>query len=263
MKGKGLIQSITKFTKKRTPEILTGFGIAGMITTTVLAVKATPKAISLIDDARHMDENGMPIAEEQEISKLDIVKVAWKPYIPAAVTCALSIGCLVGASSVNCKRNAALATAYELSRSAMAEYREKVVETIGENKEKKVREKVNQDKINNDPVSDQDIILTDKGSTLCYEPITGRYFRSDTIFIKKCINELNRIAFTDVYVSLNTFYSMIGLKEADIGECMGWNINCDDGSIDIDFTAQMTDKDEPCAVIDYITSPIVDYNQCW
>ena len=32
---------------KRSPEILTGLGIAGMITTTVLAVKATPKAIKL------------------------------------------------------------------------------------------------------------------------------------------------------------------------------------------------------------------------
>ena len=30
---------------KRSPEILTGLGIAGMITTTVLAVKATPKAL--------------------------------------------------------------------------------------------------------------------------------------------------------------------------------------------------------------------------
>lgn len=263
MKGKGLIQSITKFTKKRTPEILTGFGIAGMITTTVLAVKATPKAMSLIDDARHMDENGMPMAEEQEISKLDVVKVAWKPYIPAAVTCVLSISCLVGASSVNYKRNAALATAYELSRSAMAEYREKVVETIGENKERKVREKVNQEKINNNPVSNQDIIPTDKGSTLCYEPITGRYFRSDIAFIKKCTNELNKMLFTDVYVSLNTFYSMIGLKEADIGESMGWNVNYDDGSFDIDFTSQITDRDELCAVIDYITPPVFDYDKCW
>lgn len=33
---------------KRSPEILIGFGIAGMITTTVLAVKATPKALMLI-----------------------------------------------------------------------------------------------------------------------------------------------------------------------------------------------------------------------
>ncbi len=31
--------------KKHSPEILTGIGIAGMITTTVMAVRATPKII--------------------------------------------------------------------------------------------------------------------------------------------------------------------------------------------------------------------------
>ena len=41
----------TRMIKKRSPEILTGFGIAGMITTTVLAVKATPKALKLIEEA--------------------------------------------------------------------------------------------------------------------------------------------------------------------------------------------------------------------
>ena len=52
-------ESILKFfntvkagTIKHSPEILTGVGIAGMITTTVLAVKATPKALRLIDDKK-------------------------------------------------------------------------------------------------------------------------------------------------------------------------------------------------------------------
>ena len=36
--------------KKHSPEILTGIGIAGMITTTVMAVRATPKALILIGE---------------------------------------------------------------------------------------------------------------------------------------------------------------------------------------------------------------------
>ena len=43
---------VKQFAKKRSPEILTGIGIAGMITTTVLAVKATPKAIQLIEEEK-------------------------------------------------------------------------------------------------------------------------------------------------------------------------------------------------------------------
>lgn len=263
MKKKGLLKTFKSFTKKRTPEILVGFGIVGTITTTVLAVKATPKAMSLIDDAAHMDENGMLIADSRELTKVEIVKVAWKPYIPAVISFMVSTGCLIGASSVNFKRNAALATAYELSRSALSDYREKVVETIGENQEKEIRAKVNQKKIEEIPVNDENVIPTDKGNTLCFDPMTGRYFRSDPLFIKKCVNELNRILYTDVYVSLNTFYSLLGLKESTCGDAFGWNINYDEGTVDIDFTAQMNDHDEPCAVIDYITQPVYGFDQNW
>ena len=38
--------------KKHSPEILTGIGIAGMITTTVMAVKATPKALILLEEKK-------------------------------------------------------------------------------------------------------------------------------------------------------------------------------------------------------------------
>ncbi len=61
----------------------------------------------------------------------DIIKTAWPCYIPAAVG-AISVFCLIGASSTNLRRNAALATAYTLSESTLKEYQEKVVETIGE-----------------------------------------------------------------------------------------------------------------------------------
>ena len=36
--------------KKYSPQILTGIGITGMIATTVTAVRATPKALRLIDE---------------------------------------------------------------------------------------------------------------------------------------------------------------------------------------------------------------------
>ena len=58
---------------KHSPEILTGIGIAGMITTTVLAVKATPKALSLLDDAKYADsKDGKP----KDLTSTEVVKTA-------------------------------------------------------------------------------------------------------------------------------------------------------------------------------------------
>ena len=145
-----LFKTIKAGTMKHSPEILTGIGIAGMITTTVLAVKATPKALRLIDakkrdifdnlDPEDISGNSTDYTEVS-LTPLEVVKTAWKPYSAAAVTCVASVTCLIGASSVNAKRNAALATAYELSKTALSDYKEKVVETIGEKKEKTIRER--------------------------------------------------------------------------------------------------------------------------
>lgn len=78
--------------KKHSPEILTGIGIAGMITTTVMAVKATPKALILLEEKK--DE-----LDTDRLEPKDIVKTAWPCYIPAAVVGSISVFCLIGASS--------------------------------------------------------------------------------------------------------------------------------------------------------------------
>jgi hypothetical protein len=118
---------------KHSPEILTGVGIAGMITTTILAVKATPKALELINEVK-MEEN------KGTLTPTETIKATWKCYIPAASVCFASTVCLIGASSVSSRRYAALATAYKLSETAYNEYRDKVVDTIGEKKEETIKE---------------------------------------------------------------------------------------------------------------------------
>lgn len=47
-----MCRSVKTATVKHSPEILTGVGIAGMVTTTVMAVRATPKAIQLLDEEK-------------------------------------------------------------------------------------------------------------------------------------------------------------------------------------------------------------------
>ena len=254
---------------KKSPEILTGLGIAGMVTTTVLAVKATPKVLMLID-AEKKRQNDELLEEAKRLNKenrtqisklsvIDTIKVAWKPYIPALVTGTVSIACLVGASSVNARRNAALATAYQLSTTALADYKEKVVETIGEKKEQVIKDKVAQKKVEENPVSKSSIIVSDKGSTLCYDATAGRYFYSDIETIKKAINEMNRrMVLGEMYVSLNEFYMELGLPTTDIGDEVGWSV---DTMIEPDFSTQITDDGRPCVVLSYMAAPCHEFRK--
>lgn len=244
-----IAKSVRTAMKKHSPEILTGIGIAGMISTTIMAVKATPKALILIGEKKgELDTDELPAKE--------IIKTVWPCYIPAAIVGSVSIICLIGASSTNLRRNAALATAYTLSESTLKEYQEKVVETIGEKKEQSIRDSVAKDKITNNPV--RDVILTDKGgNTNCYDVLSGRYFKSDKDKIARVTNELNRRMRDEMYISLNDFYYELGLDGTKLGDMLGWNI--DKGYIDLAFSSHLDANGTPCLVIDYRVAPVYDY----
>ena len=138
--AKKAAESFWRSVKKHSPTILTGVGIAGMITTTILAVQATPKALRLLEEKK------ADISETEKLPPIEVVKAAWKVYVPAVLTGILSTVCLIGANSVNQRRGAALAAAYSLSESALKEYREKVVETIGKKKEQAIRDDIAKDR---------------------------------------------------------------------------------------------------------------------
>lgn len=247
-----IIKGIKASISRHSPEILTGIGIAGMVTTTILAVKATPKAIKLIEAekrAKHVDA----------LSPVDTVKTVWKCYIPAAMTGVSSIACLIGSNAINAKRNAALTTVYTLSEMARNEYKEKVIETIGEKKERTIKEKVDAERIKKDPVSKKEVIITEKGTTLCYDHVFGRYFKSDIDIINRAMNKINREIVINMYASLNDFYAELGLSPVEMGYELGWNI--DDGTIEIEPSSQLADDGTPCLVIDYNIPPKYNYSR--
>jgi hypothetical protein len=231
---------------KHSPEILMGFGIAGWAVGTVLAVKATPKAVRCIEEATY--------EKEDDLSPLEIVKATWKCYIPAAVTCVAATGCLIGSCSTSVRRHAALATAYKLSETALDEYREQVIETVGEKKEKDIQEKVNQKQINKTPVEQSNIVNTGKGTTLMLDPLSQRYFRSDLEFVRRAENNLNKEILHSIYgtVNINDFYDEIGIPRTETGDMMGWNT---DRMIDLNITSGITDWGEPCIVIAHYNRP--------
>lgn len=241
---------------KHSPEILTGLGIAGMIATTVMAVRATPKALELIEDKK----NELELQSDEKLHPVDTVKAAWKCYVPATVTGVASVACLIGASSVNARRNAALATAYNISAAALADYKEKVIETVGEKKEQMIRNKVAEDNINKEPVNQSAIIVSGNGNTRCFDTITKQRFISDIEAIKRVVNELNRrMVNGEDYISLNDFYSEIGMDPVSIGDDLGWNVTR--GLIEVTFSAQLDTDGVPCIVLDYAVAPKRGFNR--
>lgn len=93
------------FLKKHSSTILTVIGSAGVVATTILAVKATPKAIQLIEDEKNRQNNdiltnAMANGYEtckyvRELKPLEVIKVAWKPYIPTTITGLSTIACIL------------------------------------------------------------------------------------------------------------------------------------------------------------------------
>lgn len=265
------IRNVKHGLSKRSPEILTGIGIAGMVTTTVLAVRATPKALRLIEEEKRiqnrelLDEarkNGNEnCAKIDKLKPIEVIKVAWKPYIPAVVTGVASITCLIGASSVNAKRNAALATAYQLSTTALNDYKEKVVETIGEKKEHTIREKIAQDKVDKASINKSEVVVVGSGDVLFLEPVCGKPFKSDIETVRKVINDFNYRMTTgqEEYISLSEFYDEFGLAHTRASDALGWNLGRD-GQIEVEFLAAKTEDGKPCLMLDYTVEPRYDYS---
>lgn len=222
-----------KALKKHSPEILTGIGIAGMIATTVTAVKATPKALRMID--------AKEIEEDRRLSTKEAVAVSWKCYVPAAITGIFSTACLIGASSVNVHRNAALATAYTISETALKEYKEKAVEVVGEKKERAIRDAVAKEQLEKANIKERKFVPTGRGETPCFDPLTNTCFKSDMETLRKAENMLNKQMRDDMVITVNEFLQEIGLEpcDASIGENLGWEI--DRGYIELDFSSQLVD----------------------
>lgn len=255
---KDLAQSMGRTIKRKSPEILTGIGIGGMLTTTILAVRATPEALRRIEAKKRAEHH-------KKLTTMQTVQVAWKCYIPAGITATVSTACLIGASAVNGRRNAALATACTLAENSLREYRTKVVETIGERKENAIRDAIDRDQVErNPPPSDTSGIPITEGAVtpvLCLDAMFGRYFYSDVETLKRAANKLNWQMNNgcEPYISLNEFYMEIGLTTVDVGEDLGWR--SDKGLIDLRFSSQLLNGRTPCLVVSHNNPPEYGYSE--
>ena len=269
---KNLAKVVTSFAKVHSPELLIGLGIGGMITSTVLAVKATPKAVEKIKNTiDEKNEELMDIAvaahrnEYQPIIKLkptEVIKLCWKDYASAAITGTASVICIIGGTHINLKRNAALVTAVKLSEMTIKDlqaYKNKVTEVIGQEKSDEIEEKVNDDAVTAASINLDSALVSGNGPILCYDKIGGQFFKSDKESIRSAINSLNSDLNDEIYVSLNDLYDKLNMTHTIAGDQLGWNR--DHGLIEPRFSSHLLPNGVPVLVLSTRLEPRVDYTR--
>lgn len=205
-----LLRQTKIFLNRNSSTILTSVGAVGVVATSVMAVKATPKALFLLDKAEK--EKG------EKLDKLEVIKVAAPVYIPTVLVGASSIACIFGANVLNKHQQASLISAYALVDNSYKEYKNKVKELYGEEADSKVREELAKDKYEETDIS------VDDGKQLFYDDLSERYFESSIEIVKNAEYEINKALQVSCVACLNEFYDLLGIDRVDYGDQLGWSI---------------------------------------
>lgn len=262
------VRTAGKFVQRHQPELLMGFGATLLTAAVAFAIPATVAATRLVDEEKR-EQNRKLLAEAREngsdtcaqIDKLpakDVIRVTWKCYIPTVTSTGLGLACLVGATTKNARRATALATACTLSETALKEYQEKVVETIGEAKEHVVRDAIAKDKVEQLPPAANTIHYTGKGTALFLDPHSKRYFEFDVGEVRTVSQNLTDKLRDEMFVSINDLYDEFGLEQTDLGDAWGWDVD-KTSKIEIYTSAVKAPDGRPVLVISYNYPPQYDY----
>jgi len=239
---------------RNSPTILTALGVAGLVSTVILAIKATPKAVDIIHyEQRFRLESGGTEELDDPISVLDTIELTWQEYIPTAAMGLATIACMIGSNHINLRRNAALASLCSITETTLREYQSKVAEQIGDKKEEKIRGEIAQEKLDKNPVEEKTVIVTGRGNYLCFDTFSARYFRSDVEALRKVENTFNQKLLREGWLAINEFYYEIGLENIELGDEMGWI--AERSLLELKFNSKMAKDNEPCLVVDYFVSP--------
>lgn len=235
--------TIISYLKRSSPTILTCLGAVGVVATTVMAVRATPKALELIRRDSRINHDGDPYA----YTKAEAIQSAWKCYIPSALIGTSTILCIFGANILSRRQQAALVSAYTLVNDVYREYCGKVKELYGEETHQKIVDSIVKDNCKDVYISSSGIcgsISLDfdehdpEDNRLFYDVFSNRYFESSVIRVIEAEYHLNRNWGLGAGICLNDFYNLLGLDSIDGGDELGWFY--EDGISWIDFNHHKT-----------------------
>ena len=244
--------------KKYSPEILAGVSIVGVVATTVTAIKATPKAIDVLNELEEKHEN---------VTKFDKFKSVFPYYIPTIFISGVTISSIAGSAFLGNRRynrcKDICIGAYAILNDQFKEYKNKVELLYGEEANEKINNEIMKDHYNVQK-GVIDIKDLDDQLHLFYDPISGRYFERKMFEMTNAAWELNRKYAIDGEVNLNYYYELLRLEPTKKGYCNGW---CSAMSwelygyawIDILYDATVLDDGLVCYCLRYVIEPTENY----
>ena len=208
--------------RRSSPTILTVLGIAGVVGTTVMAIKATPKAMKLIKAKK--DE-----LNTDKLTPTELVQTTWKCYIPSALIGAGTIVCIIGIGVMDKRNQAALTSAYAMLNESYKQYRQAAKKVYGEDADNKIHAEMAKDarvasyewgyqvyNMDMDPESEQ---------LLFYDLTSKKYFTTTMAAVLNAQYHVNRNLAVRGDCSLNEYLSFLGIDGVDKGDVMGWDIS--------------------------------------
>lgn len=248
------------------PAILTALGVTGTLTVAYLTGKASFKAAEIIREAEDKDcrgnemcanghlSEGNPCPKDSSLDNWDKIDLVWREFIPAAGICAMTIAVIIGANHISTRRVAAFASAYSMAERGFNQYKDKVLDKVGDKKEKEIRDEVAKQQLRDHPARKTPIIITGKGDHLCFDAHSGRYFQSDIERVRSAVNDINFQILNggSDSASLSDYWNLIGLDPTSGSDDIGWRT---DKKLECHYTSELTKEGVPCLVITFLTLP--------
>lgn len=223
-----ILRQVSRTLKKTSPTLLTCVGAVGVVITAALAVKATPKALELIDKAKtdKMAEN------EDKMTRIETIEACWKCYVPAGIAGISTIGCIFGANVLTRRQQASLVSAYAFISRSYSEYKQKVKELYGEEAHKKIIKSLAVEKPDAPYIygsmTGKDFSFEEMPEELhmFYDSFSKRYFQATPSQVLLAEMHVNRnFALNGGEVLLQEFYNFLGLDTPEDMKDLAWFIS--------------------------------------
>ncbi|AWN03393.1 hypothetical protein PBI_COUNT_71 [Microbacterium phage Count] len=232
--------------QKYSPQILTAVGIAGLVTAGVLAAKNTLKLESTLDTARERLED---VKSEEEHTQKDVNRAVAKNvvdlgklyWVPVTLATGSVVAILVGHNILH-KRNLALVAAYKGLEQAFSEYRKRVIEEYGEEKDEKfrygVRDVVTVDEETGKKTKSQEVTVPASDYIFSFGPENDNWngkHEHNLFFVTRFQNIFNDKLQAHGHVFLNEVLDALGIERTKAGAVTGWVWKAGSGDDFIDF----------------------------
>lgn len=233
--------------QKASPNLLFGAGIVGVIGGTVLACKATLKLPETLDDIQY-DVNAAKsdtlssVGHNRQMTQAYVRGSASlvKLYAPAIVVSSASIAALTKSHVTLTRRNASLTVAYAGLQKAYEDYRDRVREELGEEKELDLYHGIQTEKVKIDgKVEKQKHIDPNKLSPYArvFDNMSQEWkpdHETNLLYLRCQQNWFNDNLQARGHVFLNEVYDALDIPRTQAGQSVGWVLN-DEGDNYIDF----------------------------